>query len=53
LYDLGKDQLVWSGTVQTSDPGDINKEINRYVDQVTAALKSKNLLPSGSGALER
>jgi hypothetical protein len=53
LYDLGQDQLVWSGTVQTTDPGDINKEINRYVEQVIVALKSKNLLPFGSGAPER
>ena len=46
LYDLTKDQLVWSGTVQTVDPSDINKEIKRYVDTVIEALKSKNLLPS-------
>jgi hypothetical protein len=46
LYDLTKNQLVWSGTVQTVDPSDINKEIKRYVDTVIAALKSKNLLPS-------
>jgi hypothetical protein len=52
LYDLSKDQLVWSGTVQTTDPGDINQEIDRYVDQVVAALKSKNLLPTGSPATE-
>jgi hypothetical protein len=45
LYDLTKDQLVWSGTVQTVGP-DINKEIKRYVDTVIEALKSKNLLPS-------
>ena len=46
LYDLTKNQLVWSGTVQTVDPSDINKEIKRYVDAVIEALKSKNLLPS-------
>ncbi len=46
LYDVVKNQLVWSGTVQTTDPGDINKEIKRYVDTVIDALKSKNLLPS-------
>jgi hypothetical protein len=46
LYDLTKNQLVWSGTVQTVDPSDINKEIKRYVDTVIEALKSKNLLPS-------
>jgi hypothetical protein len=46
LYDLTKNQLVWSGTVQTVDPSDINKEIKRYVDTVVEALKSKNLLPA-------
>ncbi len=46
LYDLTENQLVWSGTVQTVDPSDINKEIKRYVDTVIEALKSKNLLPS-------
>jgi hypothetical protein len=46
LYDLTKNQLVWSGIVQTVDPSDINKEIKRYVDTVIEALKSKNLLPS-------
>jgi hypothetical protein len=46
LYDLRRNQLVWSGLVQTTDPRDINKEIKRYVDHVIDALKSKNLLPA-------
>ena len=44
LYDMN--QLVWSGTVETTAPDDINKEIQRYVDTVIDALKSKNLLPA-------
>jgi hypothetical protein len=44
LYDMPKNQLVWSGTAETSDPGDINKEIEGYVATVIDALKSKNLL---------
>jgi hypothetical protein len=44
LYDVTRNQLVWAGTVETSAPGDINKEIARYVDIVIDALKSKNLL---------
>lgn len=47
LYDLRRNQLVWSGIVQTTEPRDINKEIKRYVDNVVDALKSKNLLPAG------
>jgi len=44
LYDVTRSQLVWSGTVQTQDPGDIRKEIARYVDVVIDALKDRNLL---------
>jgi hypothetical protein len=46
LYDMARNRLVWSGTVQTTDPGDLNKEIKRYVDSVIDALKKKNLLAS-------
>jgi hypothetical protein len=44
LYDMGKNRLVWAGTVETTAPHDINKEIERYVDTVIDALKSKNIL---------
>jgi hypothetical protein len=44
LYDLRKNQLVWSGIVKTEDPGNINKEIKRYVDVVVEALKRRDLL---------
>jgi hypothetical protein len=46
LFDVTKDQLVWAGTAETTDPGDIGNEIRRYVDIVIAALKNKNILPS-------
>ena len=46
LYDVTKNQLVWTGTAETTDPGDIGNEIKRYVDIVIDALKSKNILPS-------
>jgi hypothetical protein len=39
LYDVRTNQLVWSGTVQTATPGDLNKEIQRYVATVMKALK--------------
>jgi Domain of unknown function (DUF4136) len=44
LYDTARNQLVWSGTVETTAPGDINKEIEGYVKTVIDTLKSKNLL---------
>jgi hypothetical protein len=46
LYDMPQNRLVWAGTAQTTDTGDINKEIQGYVVTVLDALKSKNLLPS-------
>jgi hypothetical protein len=46
LYDVTKNQLIWTGTAETTDPGDIGNEIKRYVDIVIDALKSKNILPS-------
>ena len=44
LYDTARNQLVWAGTVETTGPGDVNKEIERYVATVIDALKGKNIL---------
>ena len=44
LYDVRRNQLVWSGTVQTRSPSDLNKEIRRYVDTVIDALKKEQVL---------
>jgi hypothetical protein len=44
LFDMKKDQLVWSGTVETRDPRNLKKELSRYVDLVIDALKKRNLL---------
>jgi len=46
LYDLSRDRMVWAGTVQTTDPGDIPKEMKNYVKTVIDALKEKHLLRS-------
>ena len=46
LYDTAKNQLIWSGTVETM-PENINKDISRYVDTVIDALKKKSLLAAG------
>jgi hypothetical protein len=48
LYDLNQDRLVWAGTVQTTDPGDIRKEIKNYVNTVMEAMKENNLLRASS-----
>ena len=44
LYDLNRDRMVWAGTVQTTEPGDIRKEIKNYVKIVIEALKENDLL---------
>lgn len=43
LCDAARNQLVWTGTAETTAPGDINKEIEGYVNTV---IKSKNILAS-------
>jgi hypothetical protein len=44
LYDMVKNQVVWSGTAQTASQGDIDKEIKNYAEIMVAALKQKNLI---------
>lgn len=44
LYDMIKNQVVWSGTAETTAPGDINKEIKNYAEIMVRALKEKNLI---------
>jgi hypothetical protein len=36
---------VWSGTIRTIDPDNVNEAIDSYVKSVIAALKAKNILP--------
>jgi hypothetical protein len=45
LYDVAKDEVVWSGTIRTIDPDNVNEAIDSYVKSVVAALKAKNILP--------
>jgi len=44
LYDVAKDQLVWSGIAKTSELGDIGKEIKEYVEIIIKELNNRNLL---------
>ena len=43
LYDTERNELVWSGTVETSPTG-VNEDIPRYVNAVIEALQKQNLL---------
>jgi hypothetical protein len=44
LYDTVKNRVVWSGTAQTTAPGNINQEIKNYAGIVISALKDKKLI---------
>ena len=44
LYDVEKDDVVWTGTIRTIDPENLNKAIENYVKAVIEALKENNLL---------
>ena len=44
LYDMVRNQVVWSGTAQTAAPGNIDKEITSYAEIMVNALKQKNLI---------
>ncbi len=44
LYDLRKNRLVWSGTVKTDAPRNIDKAINQYVKTIVKALERDGVL---------
>jgi len=44
LYDLAKDEIVWTGTLRTSEQENLNTAVKLYVEAVINALKEKNLL---------
>jgi hypothetical protein len=44
LYDLKKNETVWTGTVRTTEPDNVNAAIKSYVGTVIKALNDKNLL---------
>jgi hypothetical protein len=44
MYDVRKNAIVWTGTVKTTEPDNVNKGIKSYVEAVVKALNEKNLL---------
>jgi hypothetical protein len=44
LYDVAKDEVVWSGSLKTSEPPNIDAAVKSYVQSVMNALKEKKLL---------
>ncbi len=45
LYDVAKNELVWTGTVKTKDPTNVQATIKSYVQTITKALTGQNLFP--------
>jgi hypothetical protein len=45
LYDINKDELVWTGTVKTTEPKNVETAIKSYVETVMKSLAAQNLLP--------
>jgi hypothetical protein len=45
LYDVAKNELVWTGTVKTRDPSNVQTAIQSYVQTITKALAAQNLFP--------
>lgn len=44
LYDVAKDEVVWSGSLKTSEPPNMDAAVKLYVQSVMNALKEKKLL---------
>jgi hypothetical protein len=44
LYDTVKNRVVWSGTAQTTSPGNLNQEIKGYAGIIISALKERRLI---------
>jgi hypothetical protein len=45
LYEVAKNELVWSGTIRTAEPENVRTAIKSYVEAVMKALDGQNLLP--------
>jgi hypothetical protein len=45
LYDVARSELVWSATIKTTEPENVQTAIKSYVAAVMKALEAQNLLP--------
>jgi hypothetical protein len=45
LYDVAKNELVWTGTVRMKEPTNVQTTIKSYVETITKALTAQNLFP--------
>ncbi len=47
LQDLGKNEIVWTATIKTTEPENVPSAIKSYVETVMKTLQEKNLLRKG------
>jgi hypothetical protein len=45
LYDVAQNEVVWTGTIKTTEPENVQTAIKSYVEAVMKALDAQNLLP--------
>jgi hypothetical protein len=45
LYDVAKNELVWTGTVKMTEPTNVQTAIKSYVQTITKALAVQNFFP--------
>jgi hypothetical protein len=45
LYDVARNELVWTGTIKGKEPTNVQTAIKSYVQTVTKALAAQDLLP--------
>ena len=45
LYDVARNELVWTGTVKTTEPESVQTAIKSYVQTIMKALAAQNLFP--------
>jgi hypothetical protein len=44
LYDVVKNDVVWTGTIKTTEPENVRTAIKSYVEAVMKVLDEKNLI---------
>ena len=47
LHDLSKNEIVWTGTIKTTEPENVRTAIKSYVEAVMKTLQEKNLIRKG------
>ena len=46
LYDITKNEVMWTGTIRTTEPDNVKTTIKTYVDTVIKSLRENNLIPA-------